>query len=68
MPNIFKTKTFWTALATGVTGIIASCGVPEPVLNILPWFFGSLTAIFLRAGVLKNNSNSGPMGPYYNRN
>ena len=56
MSDIFRTKTFWSAVGTGITGIIASCGVADPVLNNLPWFFGTLTAVFMRAGVLKSEA------------
>lgn len=56
MSNVFKTRTFWTALATGITGIMTAYGLAPPVTEAATWLFGTLTAIFLRAGVLKNNT------------
>lgn len=68
MGNIFRTKTFWTALATGVTGILAACGIAEPVTQAIAWGFGSLTAMFLRAGVLKSEPRTNPFGHSIPRN
>ncbi|MBA7579654.1 hypothetical protein ES708_21528 [subsurface metagenome] len=56
MSHLFRTKTFWTALATGVSGILAAAGVAPPVLEAVAWGFGTLTAICMRLGVLKSGA------------
>lgn len=54
MANVLKTRTFWSALATGAAGILAACGVAPPVTEVVTWAFATLTTILLRAGVLKS--------------
>lgn len=63
MFRIFRTKTFWAALATGVTGALHSIGIAPEVLSLVTWGFGVLTAVCMRAGVEKSGAAANPVVP-----
>lgn len=61
MPNIFRSKTFWGAIATGVTGALQSIGIAPEVLSLVTWGLGALTAVFMRHGIEKSGAWVNPV-------
>lgn len=47
----WKRKTFWTAVAAGVTGIFAALDIGEPMVQAIQAVLLGLIAIFLRESV-----------------
>jgi len=60
MFDLLRTKTFWTAIATGAAGVMSSLGVAPPILEAVAWGFAALTAACMRLGVLKSSPWTGP--------